>query len=96
MRKLGWVLGGLLAVLAIAIGLGIALFDPDAQKPRIIAAVKQATGRDLAIAGRIGLALSLRPTIEIADVTLSNPPGFSRPAMLSILRTLRNGCGSNG
>ena len=84
MRKLGWVLGGLLAVLAIAIGLGIALFDPDAQKPRIIAAVKQATGRDLAIAGRIGLALSLRPTIEIADVTLSNPPGFSRPAMLSI------------
>ena len=44
MRKLGWVLGGLLAVLAIAIGLGIALFDPDAQKPRIIAAVKQATG----------------------------------------------------
>ncbi|MEI7711150.1 MAG: AsmA family protein [Rhodospirillales bacterium] len=84
MRKFGWVLGGLLTVLAIAIGLGIALFDPDAQKPRIIAAVKQATGRDLKIQGRIGLALSLRPTIEIADATLSNPPGFSRPDMLSI------------
>jgi uncharacterized protein involved in outer membrane biogenesis len=84
MRKLGWALGGLLLVLVVAIGIGIALFDPDAQKPRIVEAVKQATGRDLAIKGRIGLALSLRPTIEIADATLSNPPGFSRPEMVSI------------
>ncbi len=84
MRKLGLVLGGLLLVLAVALGVGIALFDPDAQKPRIVAAVKQATGRDLTINGRIGLAFSLRPTLEIADVALSNPPGFSRPTMASI------------
>ncbi len=84
MRKLGWALGGFLVLLAVAISLGLALFDPEAQKPRIVEAVKQATGRDLAIKGHIGLGLSLRPTIEIADVTLSNPPGFSRPEMASI------------
>ena len=84
MRKLGWILGGFLLLVAVAAGVGLMLFDPEAQKPRIVEAVKQATGRDLAIKGHIGLALSLRPTLEVSDVTLSNPPGFSRPAMVSI------------
>ncbi len=86
MRKLGWIVGGLVLLAVVAIGVGIAMFDPEAQKPRIVEAVKQATGRDLAIKGRIGLALSLRPTLEVSDVTLSNPPGFSRPEMASIAR----------
>lgn len=84
MRKRGWILGGFLLAVAVAAGIGLLLFDPEAQKPRIVEAVKQATGRDLVIKGRIGLALSLRPTLEVSDVTLSNPPGFSRPEMVSI------------
>jgi len=76
-----WSLAALL-VLVVAGGAVIALsFDPDSLKPRIIAAVKQATGRDLTLQGRIRLGLSLRPTLVVQDVSFANPPGFSRPQM---------------
>jgi AsmA protein len=69
-----------------AFGVAAFSFDPDQLKPRIEAAVKQATGRDLAINGTIGLAWSLWPTVELRDVALANPPGFSRPAMVTLER----------
>ena len=46
--------------------------------------MKRATGRDLALNGKIGLEPSLWPTIQVSDVTFSNPPGFSRPQMASL------------
>jgi uncharacterized protein involved in outer membrane biogenesis len=81
-----WSLVGLLA-LVVAGGVVIALsFDPDSLKPRIIAAVKQATGRDLTLDGRIRLGLSLRPTLTVQGVSFANPPGFSRPQMATLER----------
>lgn len=71
-----------LAVLAL-----VATFDPDIAKPRIVAAVEAATGRKLAINGPIRLVVGLHPSIELTDATLSNPAGFSRPAM-AILKQL--------
>ena len=47
----------------------------------IVEAVQHATGRDLALNGKIGLKLSLRPTIQARNVAFSNPDGFSRPQM---------------
>jgi uncharacterized protein involved in outer membrane biogenesis len=70
-----------LAVLAV-----VAMFDADAAKPRIIAAVQAATGRELVIAGPIRLVPALHPSIELTDATLSNPPGFSRPQMAMLKR----------
>ncbi len=61
-------------------------FDPDSLKPRVEAAVKQATGRELTLAGRIRLGLSLRPTLTVSGVSLANPPGFSRPPMATLER----------
>ena len=81
-----WSLVGLL-VLVVAGGAVIALsFDPDSLKPRIVAAVKQATGRDLTLDGRIRLGLSLRPTLTVQGVSFANPPGFSRPQMATLER----------
>ncbi|HEY4041893.1 MAG TPA: AsmA family protein, partial [Rhodopila sp.] len=65
---------------AVAIG----RFNPNAYKPDIVAAVKRATGRDLALNGEIGLKASLWPTIQANDVSFANPPGFSRPQMASL------------
>ena len=62
----------------------LARFDPNSLKPRIAEAVKRATGRDLALNGTIGLKLSLWPTVQVADATFSNPPGFSRPQMATL------------
>jgi AsmA protein len=74
-----------LLVLVVAGGaIVLARFDPDTLKPRIVAAVKAATGRDLALNGPIRLKPSLWPMIEATDVTFANPPGFSRPQMASV------------
>ena len=76
-----------LVVLVVAAGaVFVATFDANSYKPRIIAAVEQATGRTLALNGPIGLKLSLQPTIEARDVAFANPPGFSRPQMVTLER----------
>ena len=77
----------MLVLLPVAAGgIFIATFDADAYKPRIVAAVKQATGRELTIQGPIGVKLSLVPTLRIEAAALSNPPGFSRPEMFRLHR----------
>jgi uncharacterized protein involved in outer membrane biogenesis len=74
-----------IVVLAVAgIAVFVATFDPNSRKPQIIAAVQAATGRELTIGGRIGLSISLQPTLEVSDVSFSNPPGFSRPQMATL------------
>ena len=86
-RVLRIILLSIAALLVVAIG-AIAVvaltFDPNSFKPRIIAAVKSATGRDIAINGNIGLSFTPHPTIRVHDVALANPPGFSRPAMATV------------
>jgi AsmA protein len=75
------------AVVVLAVGGGaifVARFDPNTLKPRIIEAVKRATGRDLILNGKIGLEFALRPTIRVKDVAFANPPGFSRPQMATL------------
>ena len=80
-RLIRWGVAAFLVLLVAGAVIGILTFDPESQKTRIIEAVKRATGRDMQLKGPIKLALSLRPSIEVRDIVLSNPPGFSRPDM---------------
>jgi AsmA protein len=83
--RLGLVAIAVIVVLAIgAAAVAVARFDPNSLKPRIIEAVKRATGRDLSLNGTIGLKVSLSPTLRVTDVALANPPGFSRPQMATL------------
>lgn len=78
---------GVLMVLALGgIGIFVASFDPNSYKPQIAAAVLAATGRALALNGRLGLKLSLQPTLEADNVAFANPPGASRPQMATLQR----------
>ena len=79
-------LGIVLLVLIAAGAVVIARFDPNDHKASIVAEVKQATGRDLALNGPITLKWAIPPVIEALDVTLSNPAGFFRPLMASLER----------
>ena len=82
-------LAGLAALVLLVVAGGtvfLARFDPNNLKPRIAAAVEQATGRKLALNGPIHLSWSLWPTIAMQDVALANPPGFSRPQMATLQR----------
>ncbi len=78
------VLASVVGLAVVAGGVLLASFNPNSLKPRIIEAVRRATGRDLTIAGNISLAPSLWPTIVLNDVSLSNPPDFSRPQMATL------------
>jgi uncharacterized protein involved in outer membrane biogenesis len=78
------------AVLVVLPVLGAAIvaltFDANRLKPRIAAAIQQATGRDVALDGPIRLGLSLRPTLQVNDVKLANAPGFAPAAMATLDR----------
>ena len=80
----GWVVLVLVVLIVAGVGIFVATFDPNSYKPRIVAAVKQATGRDLMLQGPIRLGLSLQPTLTVQGVSFSNPPGFSRPEMATL------------
>src|SRR5258708_15185980 len=78
MKVLKYVLlavGGVVALVLLALAVVVAIFDPNKYKPEIAAAVKDKTGRTLAIEGN--LALTFFPSIGIAvgKTSLSEPNG---------------------
>lgn len=62
----------------------IARFDPNKYAPQIAAAMQDATGRTLTIGAPIHLQLSLTPSLAASNLSLSNPPGFTSPALLTL------------
>jgi uncharacterized protein involved in outer membrane biogenesis len=57
----------------------ITFYDFNKFKPIIARAIKDVTGRELTIAGNIGLRLGVRPTLKVAEVSLQNAPWSSSP-----------------
>jgi AsmA protein len=75
-----WLSAALLLLLGFAaLGVAVAVVNPNDYKPQIVAAVQQATGRTLSLGGPLRISRSLWPTIEVTDVTLANLPGGTRP-----------------
>lgn len=86
-RRIGLVVAAVAVLLPLtAVSAFVALFDPSMLKARAADAVRRSTGRELTIAGPVGLTWSLIPTVTLDDVSLSNPPGMSRPAMAHAAR----------
>ena len=87
MRKILIALGALV-VLVVAVALIVPFLIPaDAYVARVAAAVKQATGRDLKIAGKVSFHLLPSIALRADDVTLSNAPGSSA-ADFATIKTL--------
>ncbi len=74
-----------LAIVAIAFGAG-ALLNSGPGRARIVAALERATGHPVRIDGPVGLAWSAAPAVAVSDLVVLNPPGFSRPDLLSVRR----------
>lgn len=75
LRTFGYVIGGLLLLLVLAVA-GLALFPPTGfLKSQVIAAVKQATGRDLTIAGPARFTVLPAPSMHLELVSLAGLPG---------------------
>jgi len=75
----------LVAVPLVALAAFLLLFDADALRPRLAAAVTQATGRPFA-AERLSVAPGLVPLVVLEGARLGNVEGGSRPDMLLLRR----------
>ncbi len=81
-RTIKWILIGLAGTVVVAIVaayLVLARYDFNSLKPRVAAAVKEATGRELVIGGDIELSIGLTPALTVSDVSFENAPWGSRP-----------------
>lgn len=77
------ILGGI-AVLAMAALLAVWwLVSPNAYKDRLVAVVRESTGRDLSVAGAIKLSIFPRVALELGPASLGSPPGFGSEPFLN-------------
>jgi AsmA protein len=85
-RLLKWIslgLGALVALLVIAILVIVWLVDPNRFKPRIEAAVREATGRSFTLAGDIDLGFFPWLALRTGEGRFGNAPGFGDEPMVT-------------
>lgn len=80
-RKL-WIAAGLIGLLVVALLAIPAIVDANAYKPEIIAQLKQVTGRDVIIEGRIRLALLPAPVVTLDGLHVPNETGAGSADMV--------------
>jgi AsmA protein len=76
-RILGFIVGGVAALIALVMISVWLLVNPNHYKAKIAAAVKDGTGRDLVLQGDIKLSVFPWIALELGPASLGNPPGFS-------------------
>ncbi len=86
MKKLLIALGALVLALMLAVVTVPTLIPANAYIGRVTEAVKQATGRELTIAGPVSFRLLPNIALEAQDVSLSGAPGGVEKAMASVGR----------
>ncbi|HKT20435.1 MAG TPA: AsmA family protein, partial [Stellaceae bacterium] len=87
MKKLLIGLGALIVVIVVAAVIAPFFIPVDTYKAKVVALVKDQTGRDLHINGKVSFSLLPSLALEANDVSLANPPGAASPDMLK-LKTL--------
>ena len=75
LKTLLLVAGGIVALIALVIAIVAATFDPNKYKPEIVAAVKDKTGRTLAIEGNLSLSFFPSIGISVGKASLSEANG---------------------
>lgn len=84
MIRIGAAVGAVIALLALAVVAAPALLNVEQYKPAMIAAVKQATGRELVIEGPLKLTFFPRPRISARQVRFANALGGSGAQMVDV------------
>ena len=83
-KVIGYIVGGLVALIVIVL-VGIWLFvNPNDYKGRIAQGVKESTGRELSLPGDIKLSVFPWVALELGPATLGNPPGFGGEPFVSV------------
>ena len=89
MRRLKWVLTGVVVLLVGVVVAGIAILksiDLNQYKGLIAQEIEGATGRKVVIGGPIELEVSFSPALALSDVSLRNASWSKDPQMLTVKR----------
>ncbi len=89
MRRAGLIAGivvGVVILVLVGLIVAISLVPESVKRNQLIALVKNATGRDLTIAGGVGVSIFPKLGIEANNVSLSNAPGFDSKPMATMSR----------
>lgn len=84
LAKIGVAVVVLAILLAVGAVIAVKSVDLDQVKEMLTTQVKKTTGRTLTIAGPLELHIGLTPSVAAKGITLSNPPGSTRPEMVKI------------
>jgi len=84
MKKVLWIVGGLIGLLIVVAVAAPFFIDLNNYKAEIAAQAKKATGRDLAIDGDISLSILPTPGVTVSGVRFGNVPGGSVPDMATL------------
>jgi uncharacterized protein involved in outer membrane biogenesis len=87
--KLKHILIGLVVLVVVIVGgafVALKSIDFNEYRQTVADQVKQATGRELKIAGTLDVGLSLTPSVAVDNVTFANAEWGSRPEMATIKR----------
>ncbi|PPR73127.1 MAG: hypothetical protein CFH03_01002 [Alphaproteobacteria bacterium MarineAlpha3_Bin2] len=84
MKKILWVIGGLLVIAAAAVLIGPGMVDWNQYKSDFKTLAKNATGRDLVINGDISIAVLPKPTLIAQNVLLANIQGAASKNMVRL------------
>lgn len=82
--RIGVAVAAVLGSLALAVVLAPQIVDVEAYKPAMIAAVKEATGRDLVIEGPMKLSVFPRPRVSARKVRFGNAVGAKGAQMVDV------------
>ena len=74
----------LIFALMAAVYLFLATYDYNKLKPHIAQMIKDATGRELNLAGELDLAIGFSPALVATDIAFANASWGSRPQMVTI------------
>src|SRR5688572_15413371 len=84
MKKVLWIVGGLIGLLVVVALAAPFFVDLNDYKAEIATKAKEATGRDLAIDGDISLSILPTPGVVIHGLRFGNAPGGSQPDMATL------------
>lgn len=84
MKRFAQIFGALVALLIVAALVAPMFINQETIKAQLIAQVKKATGRTLEIKGETSVKFLPNIAVSAADVTLSNPEGFSSPYLITL------------
>lgn len=84
MKRLAKIIGALFALIIVAALVAPIFINEETLKAQLVTQVKKATGRTLEIKGETSVRFLPNIAVSVADVTLSNPEGFTSPYLISL------------